>query len=187
MDSNTKIQVPKNYSWFIGDSINNDINGNVGGTIELSTDSDIIRYLPIIFDSNGQKYRYILRIGFLDNFNFAPPLSIETDIVFTDWNTFVLNKGERVSFSIDNSQWYETAGPIKIDRTKNHIISWHDATGEITTLEIPAKPSFSGVPIKGFTNESVTISLPNTDFLAEYVTLDGATLYSSSITIDTIK
>lgn len=189
-NKDSSIKVPEDISWFIGnrDLTKNEIDGiSKGGLIALSENPDNLRYIPISFISNNNVYRYIFRIGDSNRFNFASPLPIETDIVFTDWNEILLANGEKVSFSFDNGPWNETKSKIIIDRTKSHTISWKTETSPIKTVSIPAKPSFQGIPEKGYTNESVKLSIQDDNFIMAYTSLDGNTTYTNTFIVDTIS
>ena len=185
------IEIPKDTKWFVGTSttyLPEEKIYQTGGKVALYSNCDVVNYIPLIIKENNSYYRYVLKTGFSDLLRYSAPVPSVTGIEFYSWNYIRLSDGEKSVYSIDNGPWKETKTLISIDRTKDHVIRWQkaDKTDSVKEFFIPAKPHILGIPEKGFTNQTVKLTLDSTDYQMGYKSPDGNVLFTNEITVDTV-
>lgn len=123
-------------------SFNNNIEDfEQGKTLFIQKNSIVSRFLPVNLKLNDEIYRTVLKIK-----SSASSTYSRNDVPFkiSDWET-VNFSDTRLLFKIDDEYWKQFKKPLKIDRSKSHMISWQNIDFKIENpvnyFVLPEKPS----------------------------------------------
>jgi len=197
----TKITIPDTVYWAAGttsSSVPDVSEMQKGGTISMDGGCSVERFIPLVLKTTAGYFRYVLRIDPNGDFLMAKPIPEKEGIEFASWNYIRFMNGRNVIYSLDGGPWIQTKDPVFIDRTEAHTVSWKHLTPvypyetetsiptEPEVFQIPAKPSFSGIPEGELSNTCVVASPDNQDYILEYILPDGRSVYLRSFYADTI-
>jgi len=170
-----------------------------GGAIALQGDVSSAYFAELLLQSDRRQYRYILSVaGSSDAGTSVPPVPAVQDIEFSQWNWVRFYQGEAVLYSIDDEPWRQTTKPVYLDRTVDHTLSWKlvspvtSRTGDVLpveghTLYLPAKPVLTGLPSKGFSQNGVSVSTVDNEYLLSYLDDTGVDRYTDTWYADVLS
>lgn len=132
------INVPKSLQFSIGDGSKPRLSGI---TLSVSADNKLSRYIPCTVTDGNQNWRFIIFLSPGKSGSFFPA-SFPFEI--SDWETFTFT-GKNLIWCIDGGFWSASKEPVKIDRSKKHVVYWQDvaykAGNPVQSFELPPKPS----------------------------------------------
>ena len=197
VNSEKGIDIPSSYTYQIGQSKIK----NSGCLLKFDKPVAVSRLVPLIVYSGVDAYRYILQTG--DEKAHCYLAGAQFDVIFTDWNYIAFKNGGPVVYSIDGAEQMQSkSGHIKIDRSKDHTISWYynnpykidDTSLPITDskvtekkLFVPAKTSLIGLPENHISTTSVSLQAKNSDYLLGFKDANGKQVYCQKLTVDVLK
>lgn len=134
----TSFPVPSSLSYSFGHQPESYL---PGGTISYAADCILSRSVPCTVTDGKSKWRFIVR-----TFPSQAGTFTRRDVPFTvsGWSsvTFTDNK---LIYKIDDSYWMPVRGPVQLDRSVRHVISWQSvavASGNpVGSFELPPKPA----------------------------------------------
>ncbi|MCQ2612033.1 MAG: chitobiase/beta-hexosaminidase C-terminal domain-containing protein [Treponemataceae bacterium] len=154
---------------------------------------------PLVIRNENGFYRYLISYGSdSPDILHTKPAEADETIEFADWNYVRFYQGQIVLYKIDDGPWIQTMEPVFIDRTQDHVLSWkllspvlsYDDSAFVPEpgreLFVPAKPALSGMPEKGVSNRTVSLSLEAPDFLFAFEDDSGLVSYDSVYHLDVL-
>ena len=132
------INVPKSLQFSIGDGEKPKLSG---GTLSVSADNKLSRYIPCTVTDGNQQWRFIIFLSPGSAGSFS-----QTSVPFSisDWSDFTFT-GHNLIWSIDDGMWSASKESVKLDRSKPHVVYWQDvaykAGNPIQSFLLPPKPS----------------------------------------------
>jgi len=143
--SDNPLSIPSELTYRIGDEESVPLAGTL---FTIDSDNCLSRYIPCYVTDGNNKWRFVIKTSSEKNGVLARQ---EVPFKITDWSTFTFT-GDKLIWSIDDSQWSSSKKPVKIDRTKKHTIRWqsvsYEAGNPVNYFELPVKPSVSSKYIK---------------------------------------
>ncbi|MBQ8013849.1 MAG: chitobiase/beta-hexosaminidase C-terminal domain-containing protein [Treponema sp.] len=131
------ISVPSSFSLSIGDGEKPVLKG---GTLAVSADNRLARYIPCRLTNGNEIWRFILFLSGGEAGTFAKanvPFKID------DWTTFRFT-GKNLIWCIDGGLWSASKEEILLDRTEKHVVYWQNvaykAGNPVYSFELPPKP-----------------------------------------------
>ncbi|MBQ9908664.1 MAG: hypothetical protein IJM48_02580 [Treponema sp.] len=132
------INVPKSLQFSIGDGSKPRLSGI---TLSVSADNKLSRYIPCTVTDGNQNWRFIIFLSPGKSGSFFP---VSYPFEISDWETFTFT-GKNLIWCIDEGFWSASKEPVKIDRSKKHVVYWQDvaykAGNPVQSFELPPKPS----------------------------------------------
>ncbi len=135
--SGERIDIPFTLEYKIGNGSEYE-KGRVISTTRLSI---FDRFIPLSLSDGKNQWRFIIHA-----IPVVPGEYSRHDVPFKieNWDTVIFTDPKSI-YSVDGSWWRGTGDPLKIDRTKSHMISWQSTDykkeNEIFSVSIPAKPA----------------------------------------------
>ena len=132
------ISIPPSLSFSIGDGEKPFLQGT---TLTVSADNSLTRYIPCNLTDGTSTWRFIIHLSSLKAGGFSKK-SVPFQI--SDWENFQFS-GKNLIWCIDNGLWSASKEPVRIDRTKTHVLYWQDVAykeeNPIQSFVLPQKPS----------------------------------------------
>ncbi|WP_407428324.1 hypothetical protein [Treponema sp.] len=150
--SDNVIYIPETLFFKIGDGEKPFLKGSA---LSVSADNKLSRYIPCIVSDKNHNWRFVIHLsgGEAGLFaKFSVPFEID------DWETFRFT-GKNLIWCIDNGMWSASTLPVKLDRSKTHIIYWQSVAYEkgnpVQSFVLVPKPELK----KEYYNGSVVFSI----------------------------
>jgi hypothetical protein len=198
INSKTAIDIPNTYEYEIGQSGIK----NPGCLLKFDKPVAISRLVPLVIYSGVDEYRYVLQTG--DEKALCYLSGSQFDVTFNQWNYITFKNGGPVVYSVDGGTLMQSkSGHIKIDRSKDHTISWYynnpyDITNKNTKINkednksfekklfVPAKTTLIGVPESFVSTKAVSLQAKNSDYLLGFKDDNGQQVYCQQLTVDVL-
>lgn len=131
-----------------------------GTTIQTRVPSCIDVCLPLTVSYNGADYRYVIQTADSPRLESGTQMELSSPIQIVDWNFVMFQENTSVQYCVDGGEWVLYTEPFFLERTRTHTIYWK--TAESTQkLELPPKPTVTGVPRSLLTNNCVELQCSN--------------------------
>ncbi len=88
-----------------------------------------------------------------------------------DWFFVDIRYPEQVYYSLDSQAWRALDGPVFVDRSNPHRLSWYSPSwdgGAARFLSLPAKPVLTGIPSSGVSTDPVFVSCSDPAYSLRY-------------------
>lgn len=172
-----ELELPSGYTARIGDPLSS---GNGQTSLLFPAMRGIYRMYPVIISDGVNAWRWMCasdgREGAVPPANTPPSESPSTSgqgplIAIHDWHYITLNYSLPVFYSLASGGWQLYREPVLVDRRTESRFSWYAPSwkdGEVSSIQLPVKPSLEGIPAGGKTAHPVFISVSETPFDLRY-------------------
>lgn len=132
--------IPKSFEYALGSSFDS---FDAGTSLSMSKEMVISRNMPCSVTDGKNAWRFIIKIH-----PVMTGVYTRKDVPFEikDWETFVFSDKSYI-YKIDDQWWGQPKEKVKLDRSKNHMISWQsvDYSEEniIKFFVVPPKPQLA--------------------------------------------
>ncbi len=190
-----EISVPSGFRWSVGDSVPS--NGGTS-TVVFSAVRGMVQYHPLIVTDGEFSWRWICVSGTgsggapstpstpstpVPAVSPAPvePMSSDAGIkrpivAIYDWHFIGISWDDPVYVSRDKVRWQRLLSPVIDARDRDSELFWFSEGwkgGEVQRIELPRKPSLSGLPPSPSTANPVVLSIGDARYEARYEVSSG--------------